>query len=138
MFNYMAGIVKESGYGFLNMNDYYDEIGIVFEEDFADYGSHTNAVGAEKCTDFLESYLQAHYALPDHRGDAVYKSWDKSYELWKQGRMRLSGRSGSGLRTGITHNTKSSVKSASKDVPPLDGTPRSTKSYVGEACEKKF
>ncbi len=83
MFNYMAGIVKESGYGFLNMNDYYDEIGIVFEEDFADYGSHTNAVGAEKCTDFLESYLQAHYALPDHRGDAVYKSWDKSYELWK-------------------------------------------------------
>ncbi len=83
MFNYMAGIVEESGYGFLNMNDHYDEIGIIFEEDFADYGSHTNAVGAEKCTDFLESYLQAHYALPDHRGDTVYESWDKSYELWK-------------------------------------------------------
>ncbi len=83
MFNYMAGIVEESGYAFLNMNDYYDEIGIVFEEDFADYGSHTNAVGAEKCTDFLKEYLTAHYALPDHRGDASYDSWDKSYELWK-------------------------------------------------------
>lgn len=83
MFNYMAAIVEESGYGFLNMNDYYDEIGIVFEEDFADYGSHTNAVGAEKCTAFLKEYLLARYALPDRRGDASYDSWDKSYELWK-------------------------------------------------------
>ena len=83
MFNYMAGIVKESGYDFLNMNDYYDEIGIVFEEDFADYGSHTNAVGAEKCTDFLKDHLKGRYTLPDHRGDASYASWDKSYELWK-------------------------------------------------------
>ena len=47
--------MEESGYAFLNMNDYYDEIGIVFEEDFADYGSHTNAVGAEKCTNFLNA-----------------------------------------------------------------------------------
>ena len=84
MFNYMAEIVEESGYAFLNMNDYYEEIGIVFEEDFADYGSHTNAVGAEKCTDFLEKYLEAHYALPDHRGDVSYESWDNSYNLWKK------------------------------------------------------
>lgn len=82
MFNYMAGIVEESGYAFLNMNDYYDEIGIVFEEDFADYGSHTNAVGAEKCTDFLEKYLKANYELSDHRGDSFYDSWDNSYTLW--------------------------------------------------------
>lgn len=83
MFNYMREIIEQSGYSFLNMNDYYDEIGIVFEEDFADYGSHTNAVGAEKCTDFLEKYLQANYALPDHRGDASYASWDNSYTLWQ-------------------------------------------------------
>lgn len=83
MFNYMAGIVEESGYAFLNMNDYYEEIGIIFEEDFADYGSHTNAVGAQKCTDFLKEYLTGRYALPDHRGDAAYDSWDASYELWQ-------------------------------------------------------
>lgn len=83
MFNYMAGIVEESGFAFLNMNDYYEEIGIIFEEDFADYGSHTNAVGAEKCTDFLRDYLTGHYELPDHRGNASYDSWDKSYELWQ-------------------------------------------------------
>lgn len=83
MFHYMEEITASYGYPFLNMNDYYEEIGIVFEEDFADYGSHTNAVGAEKCTEFLKGYLQAHYSLPDHRGDAAYASWDESYQLWR-------------------------------------------------------
>lgn len=83
MFNYIGEIVEKEGFSFLNMNDHYEEIGIVFEEDFADYGSHTNAVGAEKCTNFLKEYLQAHYSLPDHRGDASYASWDDSYRLWK-------------------------------------------------------
>ncbi len=84
MYNYMAEIVSGCGYPFLNMNDHYEEIGIVFEEDFADYGSHTNAVGAEKCTDFLEKYLQAHYDFEDKRGDAAYASWDRSYLLWQE------------------------------------------------------
>ncbi|MCD7726107.1 MAG: SGNH/GDSL hydrolase family protein [Clostridiales bacterium] len=83
MFHYMEEIVEAYGYSFLNMNDYYDEIGIVFEEDFADYGSHTNAVGAEKCTDFLECYLLEHYEFTDKRGDDAYASWDQSYEDWK-------------------------------------------------------
>jgi hypothetical protein len=83
MFNYMEEIVTDAGYPFLNMNKYYEEIGIVFEEDFADYGSHTNAVGAEKCTAFLEQYLTEHYAFTDKRGDAVYTSWDKAYEDWQ-------------------------------------------------------
>ena len=84
MYNYMDEIVSSYGYPFLNMNNYYEEIGIVFEEDFADYGSHTNAVGAEKCTDFLRGYLQEHYDFKDKRGDAGYVSWDESYLLWQQ------------------------------------------------------
>lgn len=83
MFNYMEEIVTSYGYRFLNMNDYYEEIGIVFEEDFADYGSHTNAVGAEKCTDFLREYLLAHYDFTDKRQEAAYRSWDEAYTLWK-------------------------------------------------------
>lgn len=82
MFNYMGGIIEDAGFRFLNMNNYYEEIGIVFEEDFADYGSHTNAVGAEKCTAFLEEYLLAHYDFTDKRGDSSYASWDEAYELW--------------------------------------------------------
>ena len=82
MFNYMGGIIEEAGYQFLNMNNYYEEIGIVFEEDFADYASHTNAVGAEKCTAFLETYLLSNYQFTDKRGNSRYDSWDKAYELW--------------------------------------------------------
>ena len=84
MYNYIEETVSSYGYPFLNMNNYYEEIGIVFEEDFADYGSHTNAVGAEKCTDFLRDYLQEHYDFTDKRGDAAYASWDESYLLWQQ------------------------------------------------------
>ena len=83
MFNYMAGIADSYGYPFLNMNNCYEEIGIIFEEDFADYGSHTNAIGAEKCTDFLREYLLEHYSFTDKRGETAYRSWDESYELWK-------------------------------------------------------
>ena len=84
MYNYMEEIVSSHGYPFLNLNNYYEEIGIVFEEDFADYGSHTNAVGADKCTAFLQEYLQEHYDFKDKRGDAVYASWDEAYLLWQQ------------------------------------------------------
>lgn len=83
MYNYMEEIVASYGYPFLNMNNYYEETGIIFEEDFADYGSHTNAVGAEKCTDFLREYLLANYEFTDKRGDAVYASWDESYVRWQ-------------------------------------------------------
>lgn len=84
MYNYMEEIISSYDYPFLNMNNHYDEIGIIFEEDFADYGSHTNAVGAEKCTDFLKEYLLAHYDFIDRRGDKAYASWDKAYALWKE------------------------------------------------------
>ena len=83
MYNYIEEIVSAGGYPFLNMNDHYQEIDIIFEEDFADYGSHTNAVGAGKCTDFLKEYLLEHYDFTDKRGDAVYASWDEAYALWQ-------------------------------------------------------
>ncbi len=96
MFNYMEEIVDSYGYAFLNMNNYYEEIGIIFEEDFADYGSHTNAIGAEKCTDFLRDYLQEHYSFADRRGREEYRSWDQAYALWKremeQARETIRGR----------------------------------------------
>lgn len=83
MYNYMGNIIEESGYRFLNMNNYYDEIGIIFEEDFADYASHTNVVGAEKCTAFLEEYLLENYSFEDKRGNSDYITWDEAYEKWK-------------------------------------------------------
>lgn len=88
-------VVEAAGYDYLDMNQYYDEIGLDFSRDFSDYGVHTNAVGAQKCTVFLGEYLRSHYDLPDHRAggqtgigtssDSVTgddRSWDEAYALW--------------------------------------------------------
>lgn len=84
MFNYMQDIVTSYGYQFLDMNAYREEIGIDFATDFYDGGGHTNALGAEKCTEFLEKYIKEHYDLPDKRGQKEYASWDLAYEKWYQ------------------------------------------------------
>lgn len=84
MYNYMEEITEEYGYPFLNLNNCYEEIGLVFEEDFADYGSHTNILGAQKCTAYLETYLQEHYSFEDKRGWQKYASWTEAYELWQE------------------------------------------------------
>lgn len=79
-------VVEAAGYDYLDMNQYYDEIGLDFSRDFSDYGVHTNAVGAQKCTVFLGEYLRDHYDLPDHRtGGAAGDdpSWDAAYSLWQ-------------------------------------------------------
>ncbi|MCR4595316.1 MAG: SGNH/GDSL hydrolase family protein [Lachnospiraceae bacterium] len=86
--------VEAAGYDWLDMNQYYDEIGLDFSRDFSDYGVHTNAVGAQKCTVFLGEYLRDHYDLTDHRttddseqasgavtGDDP--SWDAAYTQWQ-------------------------------------------------------
>lgn len=83
MYNYMENIIDSYGYEFLNMNDYYQEIGLDFATDFSDYGGHTNAVGAVKCTDFLFGYVTDRYSFADKRGDERYRSWDAAYEQWK-------------------------------------------------------
>ena len=86
--NYMEKVAEERGFLFLDMNKYKDEIGIDFERDFRDYGTHTNVLGAEKVTDFFEDYLRDNYIsngilAGDHRGDEKYKSWDKAAALWE-------------------------------------------------------
>ncbi len=83
MYNYMEEIIAGYGYEFLNLNDYYEEIGIDFQTDFSDYGGHTNALGAQKCTKFLGDYLTGHYELADKRGQEGYGSWNTAYEQWK-------------------------------------------------------
>ena len=83
-YNYIADIVEEGGYRFLNLNDYYEEIGVDFSTDFYDYGGHANAIGAEKCSRFLGEYLKENYDFEDKRGQAAYASWDEAYEEWSR------------------------------------------------------
>ena len=37
-----------------------------------DKGDHLNLSGAHKITDYMTTYLQEHYMLPDHRGDEKF------------------------------------------------------------------
>lgn len=84
MYNYMEEIIGEYGYEFLNLNDHYEEMGLDFATDFSDYGGHTNALGAEKCTRFLGEYLSGKYGIADRRGQAGYESWDAAYGQWQE------------------------------------------------------
>ena len=86
--NYIGDIVEERGYEFLNMNAYYEEIGLDFSADFSDYGGHVNAVGAQKCTAFLSRYIVDRYGIEDRRGEEGRESWDESwdasYRQWQE------------------------------------------------------
>lgn len=84
MYNYMEDMISARGYEFLNMNDYYDEIGLDFAADFSDYGGHVNALGAEKCSTFLGGYLVENYGIEDKRGEKGCESWDAAYLQWQE------------------------------------------------------
>lgn len=77
IYNTISDEVVNRGYSYINLNDYYDEIGIDFATDFYNI-SHVNAYGAEKYTSFLEKYIFLNYNLPDHRGNQDYYAWDIS------------------------------------------------------------
>lgn len=84
MFNYIEPIVTKYGFSYLDFNEHYEKLGIDFNTDFYDGGSHTNALGSIKCTDFIGEYLLQNYDFVDHRQDANFSSWKKAYEHWKK------------------------------------------------------
>lgn len=87
MFNYMGRIIASYGYEFVNMNQYYEEIGIDFTTDYYDYGGHVNMLGAEKCTAFLAQLLKK-YEFPDKRGQEGYETWDEAYGYYQEVRAQ--------------------------------------------------
>ncbi len=83
VYNTWGDIITERGYRFLNMDRYYDEIGMDAETDYANYG-HVNHQGAGKCTSFLAKYLMENYDLSDHRDDELYSYWWDEYETYEK------------------------------------------------------
>lgn len=81
VFNYIARRVRESGYDFLDSNDYADQMALNYDTDFYNY-NHVNIYGADKYTDFLATYLQQHYQLPDRRHDEHYQEWHTLLPKW--------------------------------------------------------
>ena len=67
---------------YLNLNDTKTNVGINWETDCLDKGDHLNVSGAEKVSNALGTYLKEQYALPDHRGEKAYASWDTLAEQY--------------------------------------------------------
>lgn len=82
-YNAMKDLIEAYGFGYLNANEYYDEMGIDFARDFYDQ-SHVNCFGAEKYTAFLGKYISDTYSLPDHRGQEGYADWEEAYASFAQ------------------------------------------------------
>lgn len=99
MFNYIGEIIDSYDYEFVNMNEYYEEIGIDFETDYYDYGGHVNILGAEKCTDYLGKLLKR-YQIEDKRGVEKYDSWDQAYQHYLNEEKQASNRAWEHIQNG--------------------------------------
>ena len=62
---------------FLDLNLFTKDLKIDWSNDSRDGGDHLNTSGAEKLSQYLGSYLSAHYPLTDHRSDGNYSEWNR-------------------------------------------------------------
>ena len=68
---------KEQDVTFIDLNLYYQEIGLDMQTCFRDKGNHLNYSGTVAVTAFLGKYIQENYSLPVHSGDSAYQSWNE-------------------------------------------------------------
>lgn len=67
-------VLEEKGIPFLFYQQDQENL-IDFSTDFRDK-THLNTAGAEKLSAHLGAWLSDYFALPDHRGEAAYSSWE--------------------------------------------------------------
>lgn len=73
-------IAEEEGIQFINYNEYYDEIGLDFNNDFNDE-SHLNYWGSCKFTDHFGSFLATLEGTVERNPSQEYESWDDNVTL---------------------------------------------------------
>lgn len=78
----IASYAAANGLSYLNLNDTKTNVAIDWKTDCLDKGDHLNVSGAEKVSTVLGTYLKEQYALPDHRGEKAYASWDTLAEQY--------------------------------------------------------
>ena len=82
--NTVALYAKERGIAYLDLNMADDFKCIDWKTDTRDKGDHLNYYGAVKVSSYLAGRLKQEYGLPDHRGDAAYRSWDQAFERYRE------------------------------------------------------
>ena len=78
--NYMKDIVEAEGFAYVNMME---QIELDFAVDLLD-GSHTNILGARKCSKVLGEVLSREFGLNDKRNQEGFESWDESYKAFME------------------------------------------------------
>lgn len=67
-----------------------DNIYINWEEDSSDGGLHLNIYGAERVGEYLATYIDENYELPDHRNDdSISTNWDSLLEKYNDNKETL-------------------------------------------------
>lgn len=74
-------IAQENNIPYLNF--FYEDFELNYVTDCADIGSHLNASGARKITQYLGKFIQDNYDVPDRRSDANYAFWYEDYEEYE-------------------------------------------------------
>lgn len=77
--NAVQAYADANGLPFLDLDIRQEELDFDWSTDTRDAGNHLNCRGAKKVTEFVGSYLHAHYDLPDHRSDPTYEQWHSDY-----------------------------------------------------------
>lgn len=80
--NAAAAFADENGIPFFDFNRLRYAVDLDYTRDFID-GTHTNARGAEKISNYLGAFFSKQYALDDHRGEEEYEQWEKSYNYYE-------------------------------------------------------
>lgn len=80
-YNTLWSIAEEYGVEGINYNDPSMRYGLRYSTDFADW-QHLNVKGSVTFTQKLGADIRALYALPDHRGDVAYASYDECAATW--------------------------------------------------------
>ena len=78
--NSVADLADELNVPMINGNLLYAELDMDPDVDFAK-GDHLSTSGADKLSQYLADYFDAHYDLIDHRGDPRFDRWDKNV-MW--------------------------------------------------------
>ena len=79
-----TGYVIAEEYDIPYLNFFYEDMEFNYTTDCADIGSHINASGARKVTDYFGKYIIENYDIPDRRNDSKYESWNEDYQEYME------------------------------------------------------
>lgn len=80
-YNYIARLVGERGYSFVDFNDLIDDMGIDAGTDFYNR-NHLNIYGSEKYTAYLMNYILENYELSPRHSQKAEADWCEGYSVW--------------------------------------------------------